>query len=149
MRFISEKTETAVPTKTKTHLSFFFLFFYCHHPLVLFYTITNYLHSCIVRIHNHKLYPPYTCRSILSFESPINLRFSANTLHEFISSSSWSLLWASAVSNLPLSPFYWSTLVLLYYVHSAVFSLIYSTVRNYQTSVWNSLKFIHVPATVF
>jgi len=35
------------------------------------------------------------------------------------------------------------------YVHSAVFSLIHSTVRNCQASLWNSLKFILVPATVF
>lgn len=72
MRFISEKTETAVPTKTKTCLSFSF-FFHCHHRLVLFYIITNHLHYCTARINNHKLYPPYTCRSILSWscESPI------------------------------------------------------------------------------
>ena len=38
---------------------------------------------------------------IPSYESPITLRFSANTLHEFISSSTWSLLWASTVANLP------------------------------------------------
>ena len=118
MRFISEKTETAVPTKTKIYLYVFFLFLSLppsSGTVLHNYQLSTFLHSMhtqsqtvpsvYLQIHLNIIIP--------SCESPTTLRFSANTLHEFISSSSWSLLWASTVSNHTPPP-YWSTLVSLY-----------------------------------
>jgi hypothetical protein len=53
---ISEKIETAIPTEPNIYVTEV----YRSHPLVLFFTITNNLYSCIACICNHKhhLYTP-------------------------------------------------------------------------------------------
>jgi hypothetical protein len=111
MWFISEKTETAVPTKIKIYLSFFGLFLSLppsSGTVLHNYQLSTFLHSTHTQSQTvPSIYLQIHLNIIISFcESPITLRFSANILHELFSSSSLSLLWATTVSNLPPPPLF-------------------------------------------